>query len=421
MQDIVTDGSVSMLYYIALFAIYCFLGWTLEVIYRSASQRKFVNAGFLFGPFIPIYGLGAFLTLTLQELLKSQPVFLQFVVFGLAITMLEYLVSFFAEKIFKLQLWNYSENRFNLHGRVCLHFSLFWTALAFSFVIFIHPLIFKELSLFNDAAVRIAAVVFMIYFWIDFTFSVMSLAAFRRGVAYLYDEYFNLSNLEIEDILKSFQRLREAFPDLNKYIYQNINRRIKTRIDNFLKPVQERIILELDGRKPFEQEYYETVGDILNHEEFLKLKDYFHHNSSIYNHVHDVAYLSYRISKYLKLDYRSTARGALLHDFFLYDWRHHDVPDLPREKFHGIEHPKIAVANAKKHFSINEIEEDIIKKHMWPLTIIPPKYKEAYVVSFADKYLSSKEFVNEYKKRITQRRADKNGQARRKQGLPDEI
>jgi uncharacterized protein len=163
----------------------------------------------------------------------------------------------------------------------------------------------------------------------------------------------------------------------------------------------------MNGRRPFEDEYYEAIRDIYEHEEFLKLKEYFHHNSSIYEHVQDVAYLSYRICKFLKLDYRSAARGALLHDFFLYDWRNHDVPDLPRKKFHGLEHPAIAVANAKKHFSINEIEEDIIKKHMWPLTLMPPKYKESFIVSFADKYLSSKEFIIEFKKRRNQRLENK--------------
>ncbi len=406
--------------YITLFAIYCFLGWTLEVIYRSITCRKFINAGFLFGPFIPIYGMGAFLTLALHELMLHQPVIIQFVVFGLAITLMEYLVGFLAEKIFKLKLWDYSETRFNLHGRVCLHFSIFWTVLVFVFALWIHPFIYQRLSLFPEAAVRTAAILFMLYFWIDYTFSVMSLAAFRRGITYLYEEYFNLSNIEIEDTLKSFQRLREAFPALNQYINQNINRRIKTRISSFLKPIQEKIILELAGRRSFEEEYYEAVGDILQHEEFLKLKDFFHHNSSIYHHVHDVAYFSYRISKFLKLDYRSTARGALLHDFFLYDWRSHDVPDLPREKFHGLEHPVIAVANAKKYFSINDIEEDIIKKHMWPLTIVPPKYKESYIVSFADKYLSSKEFVSEYKKRARARRSEKaHRRSRRHKPHPD--
>jgi HD superfamily phosphodiesterase len=255
--------------------------------------------------------------------------------------------------------------------------------------------------------IKVAAVIFLIYCLIDFAFSVIYITEFQKKIAYLYTEYFNLSNVEIERILNSFQRLRNAFPDLNRYINKNINNKIKNRINTFLKSIQNKIIIEMNGRKPFEDEYYEIIQDIDGHEEFVKLKDYFHHNSSIYAHVQDVAYLSYRICKFLKLDYRSAARGALLHDYFLYDWRNHDVPDLPREKFHGLEHPMIALANAKKHFFLNEIEEDIIKKHMWPLTLFVPKYKESFIVSFADKYLSSKEFIGEYKKRKSHRKAQK--------------
>jgi len=401
------DQQLNFFYYMILFAAYCFAGWVVEVIYRSLTRRKFVNAGFLFGPFLPIYGIGAFLVIVLEHVLRDWPVALRLAAFGLVITLLEYMAGYLSEKIFKLTLWDYSEYRFNLHGRVCLRFSILWTLLAMGFVMVVHPEALRRVAMLPAGLVQIAAILFLLYFWIDYTFSVISLAAFRKGVAYLYEEYFNLSSLEIEDILKSFQRLREAFPDLNKYVNQNINRRIRIKVGSFLKPVSEIIFQELDGRKPFEAEYYETVRDILEHEEFRKLKDYFHHNSSIYHHVHDVAYLSYRISKFLRLDYRSAARGALLHDFFLYDWRNHDVPDLPREKFHGLEHPKIAVANAKKYFSLNDIEEDIIRKHMWPLTLVPPKYKESYIVSFADKYLSSKEFIDEYKKRINWYQAKK--------------
>jgi uncharacterized protein len=113
----------------------------------------------------------------------------------------------------------------------------------------------------------------------------------------------------------------------------------------------------------------------------------------------------------LKLDYQSAARGALLHDFFLYDWRNHDVPDLPAGKFHGIEHPKIALANAKKHFVLNDIEKDIVRKHMWPLTLVPPKYKESFIVSFADKYLASKEFVTKFQQSKSSHRVKKHPKA----------
>jgi uncharacterized membrane protein len=391
--------STSIFYYVALFAIYSFMGWIVEVIYRSITQRKFVNAGFLFGPFIPIYGFGALFLILLQHFFHSWHLLPRLFMFGLALTVIEYMVGYFSEKIFELTLWDYSEYKFNLHGRVCLLFSVIWAALAFVFITFIHPVVLQNATFLHSAYLQTAAIAFLIYYAIDYAYSVASLTEFRKKIAYLYTEYLNLNNVEIEKILDSFTRLRYAFPDLNRYINSNISNNIKKRIHTFLKSVQNKIILEMNGRKPFEDEYYEVINDIYEHEEFLKLKEYFHHNSSIYEHVQDVAYLSYRISKFLKLDYRSAARGALLHDFFLYDWRNHDVPDLPRKKFHGIEHPTIAVANAQKHFSINEIEEDIIKKHMWPLTLVPPKYKESFIVSFADKYLSSKEFVSEFKKR----------------------
>lgn len=404
---IMLDDGISVFYYVALFAIYSFLGWIIEAVYRSITQKKFVNAGFLYGPFIPLYGIGAAFIIILQNVFHTWHIVPRFIIFGLTLTVLEYAVGFLSEKTFKITLWDYSESKLNLNGRVCFQFSILWSGLALFFVTLIHPVALSAIITLDAVYIKIAAVTFVIYCLIDFIFSVVVITEFQKKIAYLYTEYFNLSNVEIERILNSFQRLRNAFPDLNRYINKNINNKIKNRINTFLKSIQGKIILEMNGRKPFEHEYYEIIQDIDGHEEFMKLKDYFHHNSSIYVHVQEVAYLSYRICKFLKLDYRSAARGALLHDYFLYDWRNHDVPDLPRKKFHGIEHPTIALANAKKHFSLNEIEEDIIKKHMWPLTLFVPKYKESFIVSFADKYLSSKEFIGEFKKRRRHRKAQK--------------
>ena len=406
-EYIILGSDINVFYYVALFALYSFMGWVIEVVYRSVKQRRFVNAGFLFGPFVPVYGIGAAATILLEYILSTWHIIPRLIILGLTLTAIEYLVGFFTEKIFKLTLWDYSENRLNLHGRVSLLFSVLWTFLALVFVMFIHPAVLSKISQIDAGYIKTTAIIFLIYFAVDYSFSVASISSFRRRIAYLYTEYLNLSNVEIEKILSSFQRLRNAFPALNRYIDNNINSNIKNRISAFLKPIQNKIIMEMQGRKSLEPEYYEIIQEIEIHEEFLKLKEYYHHNSSIYTHVQEVAYLTYRICKFLKLDYRSAARGALLHDFFLYDWRSHDVPDLPRNKFHGIEHPAIALTNAKKHFSVNEIEEDIIRKHMWPLTLIPPRYKESFIVSFADKYLASREFIKEYRKRINRRRRQK--------------
>lgn len=123
---------------------------------------------------------------------------------------------------------------------------------------------------------------------------------------------------------------------------------------------------------------------------FLETKNFIQHgDTSVYEHVINVSYMAIEIAESLNLnvDYDSLIRGALLHDYFLYDW--HDKKTRPM--LHGFYHPGIALLNAKKELSLNEIEEDIIKKHMFPLTLFPPKYKEAWVVTLADKIVATKE------------------------------
>jgi uncharacterized membrane protein len=400
------DG-ISISQAIVLFAIYSFMGWVIESVYRSISQRLLINAGFLYGPFLPIYGSGAAFIISLEFLIHHWPLPIKLIVYGIVLTLTEYLTGLTFEKVFKLKLWDYSDSRFNFQGRVSLLFSLCWTALALIFIIFIHPAVLRHVQSQDNSFLRAISIVLVIYGTMDFVFSIASITAFRKKISYLYSEYFSLSNAEIENIFNSFQRLRTAFPNLSRYIDNNIDMEIKTRISTFLKSILSKISQNMEGRKPFEHEFYDITKDIYMHDEFLKLKLHQHHNSSIYDHVMDVSYFSYRVCKFLKLDYHSAARGALLHDFFLYDWRTHDVPDLPAEKYHGIEHPKIALANAKKHFILNDIEKDIVKKHMWPLTLVPPKYKESFIVSFADKYLASKEFVTKFNQSKESRRAKK--------------
>lgn len=390
-------NNVTISHIILLFAVYAFMGWIIEVIYRSATQRVFINAGFLYGPFVPLYGFGALLLILLELFIHPWPLLIKIVVYGIILTLIEYITGIILEKTFKLKLWDYSDNKFNFQGRICLLFSLLWTAIAVIFVIFIHPAVLRYFQSLKTSFIHVLAVAFLAYGITDFIFSIISITSFRKKIAYLYSEYFNLSNAEIEKIFNSFKRLRTAFPHLSHYIDKNINEEIKSRIGSFLKSIPGKLLPSMVAHRNLEKEFYEIIGDIYEHEEFLKLKEHYHHNSSIYEHVMDVSYFSYRTCKFLKLDYHSAARGALLHDFFLYDWRNHDAPDLPENKFHGIEHPKIALANAEKHFTLNEIERDIVIKHMWPLTLVPPKYKESFIVSFADKYLASREFVNKFK------------------------
>ena len=90
----------------------------------------------------------------------------------------------------------------------------------------------------------------------------------------------------------------------------------------------------------------------------------------------------------------------MLHDFYFYDWRNKGVEG--QKKFHAYRHPRIAFHNACENFELNEVEKDIILKHMWPLTIRLPRFSESYIVTFVDKYCATKEFFAflKYKKSL---------------------
>lgn len=129
--------------------------------------------------------------------------------------------------------------------------------------------------------------------------------------------------------------------------------------------------------------------DILESKNFKEVDDHLQHGSvSVRRHSIDVAKYSLLINKKLKLraNQKDLVRGALLHDYFLYDW--HEKGRISVEGLHGFRHPKIALNNAGKEYELTPREKDIIKKHMWPLTVVPPLCREAWIVTAADKYCS---------------------------------
>lgn len=136
-------------------------------------------------------------------------------------------------------------------------------------------------------------------------------------------------------------------------------------------------------------EFFNIVNDIMINEEVQKLKLYKHHYAyTRFEHGLSVAYYSYIICKFLHLDYQSVARAGLLHDLFFYDCEN----KLTRPKQHIHNHPKLALQNAEKLFSLNDREKDIILKHMWPITLSRPKYWESFIITFVDKYCALKEW-----------------------------
>lgn len=136
----------------------------------------------------------------------------------------------------------------------------------------------------------------------------------------------------------------------------------------------------------YRDEFYECVKDIAEHPVVQQMKKYRHHgNSTCYQHCMNVAYYNYRICRFFGLDARSAARAGMIHDLFLYDWHTH--AKRTGDHFHGMTHPKAALKNAEKHFSLNKRERDIIINHMWPVTLRSvPRTKEGWITTFTDKF-----------------------------------
>ena len=137
------------------------------------------------------------------------------------------------------------------------------------------------------------------------------------------------------------------------------------------------------------------AADILASDNFRSTKRHIQHGSmTVYHHSMDVARYSLLLNKKLGLgcDRHDLIRGALLHDYFLYDW--HDKAYLSvRKRFHGFRHPGTALRNAEREYELTDRQREIIRKHMWPLSVVPPTCREAWVVTAADKYCSLMETV----------------------------
>jgi uncharacterized membrane protein len=164
------------------FSVSAFLGWILESSYRTISDHHWVNAGFLFGPFVPIYGIGAMTIAGLSLAMKDTPGFLFWPVLMSSPTILEYAASFLLEKAFSLRLWDYSKKRFNLHGRVCLFTSGIWAILSLIAALLINPFLISEidgLTLMNQYF--IFGALFM-YFLIDEILSINSIIGFKKFI-----------------------------------------------------------------------------------------------------------------------------------------------------------------------------------------------------------------------------------------------
>ena len=119
------------------FYFYCFFGWCFESTYVSLKSRKLVNRGFCRGPFLPLYGSGAIMMLVVSMPFQDNLV-LVYIAGCIGATVLEYVTGVTMEALFKVRYWDYSKNKFNFQGHICLGASLAWGGLTILMTEFIH-------------------------------------------------------------------------------------------------------------------------------------------------------------------------------------------------------------------------------------------------------------------------------------------
>ena len=183
------------------------MGWCTEVSYAALDRGIFVNRGFLNGPYCPIYGFGVVIVVTILTPLQDNLLLLFFGSFLLT-SVLEYITGFLLEKVFHDRWWDYSNKPFNIHGYVCLKFSIYW-GLACTFIMkVIHPIIYRGITWIPHTLGVVLLVIFMTVFIVDCCITVSTILKFNKRLK-LMDEMA--------------EKIHKLSDEIGENIYENVS------------------------------------------------------------------------------------------------------------------------------------------------------------------------------------------------------
>lgn len=222
--------------FVWIFFIYAFLGWCSEVAYAALNTGKFVNRGFLNGPYCPIYGFGVVMVVAALTPLKESLIVLFIGSFFLTTT-LEYATGLVLEKIFHNKWWDYSNLPFNLRGYVCLKFSILWGLACVFIMRILHPVIYKFIVTIPHLAGMVLLVIFSSGFGIDFCVTVSTILKFNKRLKLMNEmaQKMHLLSDEIgENIYEGVTSLKEKSEGLQE-ISEGIRGKLEDRKEDILE------------------------------------------------------------------------------------------------------------------------------------------------------------------------------------------
>ena len=243
-----------MYVYLCYFLIYSFLGWCVEVCYAALNTKKFINRGFLNGPYCPIYGAGVITIMYFVYPFKNSLIVL-FMFSVILTSLIEFLTGFILEKAFHYRWWDYSKEHFNLGGYICLKFSIIW-GLACVFVTeIVHPGV-RDIVLwipksFGEVILGMLYLLMMIDFIVTVK-TVLKLNARMEKLQMIADDIHKFSDklgnkvssdfLDVEEKIEKLNSKREkeiswlekriiySFPEMKSTKYNNIFKDIRSKV-----------------------------------------------------------------------------------------------------------------------------------------------------------------------------------------------
>lgn len=266
-----------MLYHaLWVFFIYAFLGWCTEVSYAATKTGKFVNRGFLNGPWCPIYGFGVVIVLAFLEPLKDN-LLLLFLGSVVLTSALEWLTGFLLEKLFAQRWWDYSNEPFNLGGYICLRFSLAWGFACLFVVKLLHPTVLLFIRLIPHLVGLILLGILLVVMAIDLAATVSAIAKLNRRLA-LIDELAGrireASNDFGEDLAERVLDAAEKGADWREDLEELSDRLAQRReeLSDDLDELKDDFQARLDTRKAQNrqqlQEWKDSVQALMDKESF---------------------------------------------------------------------------------------------------------------------------------------------------------
>lgn len=244
----------SIIEWLFFFYFYCFFGWIFESTYVSVKSRHFVNRGFMRGPFLPIYGSGAIMMLVVSMPFQDNIV-LTYLAGCAGATVLELVTGMAMESLFKVRYWDYSNQKFNYKGHICLSSTVAWGFLTILMTEFLHKGVEKIVFTIPETAVTVLTVVLSVYIVADFTLSfkaamdlrdiLIKLEKAREEMEHIQkrlDVLIAVASDEMENKRQQREEKAEEFMDSVEEKFARIRERLTIEPDAFMDNVKEELM-----------------------------------------------------------------------------------------------------------------------------------------------------------------------------------